>query len=84
MKGALALFFVVVACVFLTEAKPGRVKCSVKCWEKLPECKQRCSRINMPTRLCYRDCQDQVVACIRDDCGVSEHVDTFEEHAKYD
>ncbi|KAA0185978.1 hypothetical protein FBUS_03550, partial [Fasciolopsis buskii] len=87
VSGRQAIFFLVLVaaiCVFFGEARPGRVKCSVACWEKLPGCKQQCARIRMSTQACYRDCQEKVAECIRDVCDVSEHVDTFEEHSKYD
>ncbi|TGZ73731.1 hypothetical protein CRM22_001338 [Opisthorchis felineus] len=80
--GFFALVFAI-GCTLMVDSISGRVRCSAQCWEKLPKCRQRCKVMRMSERACNEQCQDQVVACIRDDCGVSEYVDTAEEHRKY-
>ncbi|KAG5445936.1 hypothetical protein CSKR_109240, partial [Clonorchis sinensis] len=80
--GCLALVFAI-GCILMVDSMKGRVRCSAQCWEQLPKCKQRCKVIRMSERACNEQCQGQVTACIRDDCGVSEYVDTAEEHSKY-
>ncbi|KAF7257372.1 hypothetical protein EG68_05362 [Paragonimus skrjabini miyazakii] len=84
MKLALITIALFALCAFLVEGKKGRVKCSAECWERLPKCKEECKRVNLAPRICNAQCQDKVTQCIRDECKVSEHVDTFEEHQKYD
>ncbi|CAL8090646.1 unnamed protein product [Calicophoron daubneyi] len=84
MKIALILLLVAAFCAFLVESKPGRVKCSVQCWEAREPCLKMCYRSRKMKVNCKKECQHKVQQCIEHTCGVNEHVDTAEEHAKYD
>ncbi|KAF5397950.1 hypothetical protein PHET_08671 [Paragonimus heterotremus] len=84
MKFALIIIAAFALCAVMVGGMKGRVKCSRDCWERLPECKDRCRVVRMATQACHDECQEKVAECIRDECGVSERVDSFEEHRKYD
>ncbi|CAH8627916.1 unnamed protein product [Heterobilharzia americana] len=80
MKLYLALVLLLVDLALYAEAKPGRVRCSVNCWEEGVRCKNGCKSRNA----CEKRCQENVAECIRTVCKVSEHVDTYEEHQMHD
>ncbi|KAF7256567.1 hypothetical protein EG68_05714 [Paragonimus skrjabini miyazakii] len=84
MKFSLIIIAAFALCAVMVEGMKGRVKCSRDCWERLPECKDRCRVVRMDTRACRDERQDNVAQCIREECRVRERVDSFEEQRKYD
>ncbi|KAF8571108.1 hypothetical protein P879_00594 [Paragonimus westermani] len=84
MKFTLIIIAAFALYAVMVEGMKGRVKCSRDCWERLPDCKARCKVVRSVTHACHGECQEKVAECIRDECGVIERVDSFEEHRKYD